>query len=59
VNTSRRSNRVLDLTGDLAPVVLLTALLVALVQTDAGQQLLGLIEQTAYYGPRGGLGGLG
>lgn len=58
MNEARRTNRVVDLAVDLVPVVLLTALLVALAQTEAGQQLLRLIEQTAYYGLRGGLRGL-
>jgi len=53
MNASRRTNRVLDLTLDLVPVVLLTALLVALAQTEVGQQLLKLVEQPAYYGMRG------
>jgi len=52
VNEARRTNRVVDLAVDLVPVVLLTALLVALAQTEAGQQLLRLIEQPTYYGPR-------
>ncbi len=52
MNALRGTNRVLDLTLDLVPVVLLTAVLVALAQTEVGQQVLKLVEQPAYYGPR-------
>ncbi len=49
---ARRAQRVLDVAMEAVIVLLLLALPVALVQTEAGQQLLRTIEQPTYYGPR-------
>jgi len=49
---ARRAQRVLDVAIEAVIVLLLLALPVALAQTEVGQQVLKLVEQPTYYGPR-------